>query len=561
MRTLFQNIAILGCPSNPHVPWTPENVQRVKRLGFTEMQLNIAWGARPADEPLTLEDVVDPTDDMKRLDPAHGGKLNSDPARRDERRADLKRRIALCKEAGLRTLYHFGCPNLWWYKADYDAYHGKMPRCISDGQTPDYYAATLKAFNDQFPGVDDVLVYTYDQDAWQCSEFGDCPNCRGTPLHQRLPAFVKRLAGEWRKYSPDGRLWWEPWELSAGQVYQCVEGMTGDDAIGLALHVNIAEVISTCPVDRWLKNTCNLAKQRRIPVIVEGFFGAPTEEVEPLQRLAHPLVPFRELKAIMPLPGVVGIKEYFGLVPDKEDPNLRMTAALLADPDITEEAALAKVAESYGPAAQEMTRFWTLTSEAQELFPWDTSWYLRCLGRSDIHHALSAAMIRGQQVSTPSWDSTRAAIFMKTDDRQPNPYMIEDVQLRFEMAIDRFKQALAVGEAVQERVPTGLRDDLRACLDDTREVLIRAIAYRLHLRETNLATVMRRYRSQGQPVAPRVLKDMEATLAEDLKNQGGDADVAMAMQLLRADVDQFLKTYFLEGPDKRSRGVFSLTSR
>ena len=60
MAVPFQyRVGILGCPSRPQVAWNRKNLERLKALGFNTMQLNIAWGYRPADEPLTLEDVVE----------------------------------------------------------------------------------------------------------------------------------------------------------------------------------------------------------------------------------------------------------------------------------------------------------------------------------------------------------------------------------------------------------------------------------------------------------------------------------------------------------------------
>src|SRR5258708_7599582 len=41
------------------VPWTDENLLRLKDLGFNTIQVNVAWGPRPNDEPLNLEDVVE----------------------------------------------------------------------------------------------------------------------------------------------------------------------------------------------------------------------------------------------------------------------------------------------------------------------------------------------------------------------------------------------------------------------------------------------------------------------------------------------------------------------
>ena len=59
LKTKQLKIALIGCPSQPDVPWTKETVTRVRDLGFNAIQLNIAWGSRPADEPLNLEDVLE----------------------------------------------------------------------------------------------------------------------------------------------------------------------------------------------------------------------------------------------------------------------------------------------------------------------------------------------------------------------------------------------------------------------------------------------------------------------------------------------------------------------
>ena len=192
--------------------------------------------------------------------------------------------------------------------------------------------------------------YTYDQDAWLCSEFGPCPRCLGIPLPERLVPFLDSMAARWRKSRPQGRLWWEPWELSAGQALACAERVQ-PAGFGLALHCNIAEVIGTMPVDRWLKNMAGVAEERNIPVIVEYWLVGTCEELENFRHLAHPLVTLRGLKAIASVPGVVGIKEYYGLNPLVEDPNLRMSSLFFQQPNISETAALRALAKPYGPAA------------------------------------------------------------------------------------------------------------------------------------------------------------------------------------------------------------------
>ena len=120
--------------------------------------------------------------------------------------------------------------------------------------------------------------------------------------------------------------------------------------IGLAVHSNFIDVMAAYPVDRYFKNVVALAAGRGMPVIAEYFLGDSSEEIEPLA-LAHPLVTLRGLKAIADVAGVAGIKEYFGLAPDREDPNLRMTGLFFANPGITEAEAVRQLAAPYGKAS------------------------------------------------------------------------------------------------------------------------------------------------------------------------------------------------------------------
>jgi hypothetical protein len=567
-------VGFLGAPNsfNPFnfhlkVAWDQEAVGRLKALGFNTIQINVAWGPRPDDEPLNLEDIIELTPEelaqYPQPVPLH---CDPSPVRRAARRKDMHDRIALCRKVGLRTLFHFGAP----YNA-HMAYGDNPPNCIMDEKVIQRYELMLETFVREFPGVDDILIYTYDQDAWLCNEFGECPRCQGVPLHERLAPFLERLAGKWQQLNPGGRMWWEPWELSAGQVLKNVE-VINPQGFGLMVHCNIAEVQSTMPVDRWLKNTAALAQQRGIPVVVEYFLGGSSEEMEPFLCLSHPLVILRGLRAIHAAEGVTGIKEYYGLVPIREDPNLRMTALFFANPQISDEQALKILAEPYGEAAAGMVDFWRLTSAGQELFPWDVSWFAREVGRSRVDHSLAAAMLRGQQCHTPSWVSSRHAIFMKCDDLQPDAWMLEDIQLRCQMAADRWDQALKLGQALEAVVPAALLPDFHKNLIDLAGLYRRAMAYSYHLRETNLAEILRKRMEQGLTLPPKIVAELGRMLAADLENcraesslsrgEGQDwPEMLPALALFREDLTLFLKTYFIEVPDLRSKGVFSVTSR
>jgi hypothetical protein len=550
-------VGFLGCPARAGVKWNDRHLSMLKDRGFNALQLNIAWGSRPGKEALNLEDLVELPAELGHLAGNTPMLGDQSPEVRQWRRDETLRRIDLCKRHGFRTIFHFGAPYVG------DQFIGDAPEnCLLDGKTQPRCLALLETFAREYPGVDDLLVYTYDQHAWLCSEFGPCPRCTGRPLHERVVPFLDAMGAKWRACgNPDGRLWWEPWELSAGQVLACVERVD-PEGFGLSLHCNIAEVMGTFPADRWLKNTVALAAQRGIPSLAEYWLGGASEEVEPYTRLAYPLTTLRGLRALAAVPDLAGIKEYYGLLPDQEDPCLRMTGLFFNNPDIGEEEALRLLAVPYGKAAGAVQVFWRLVSEAMDLFPWEVSWLIRAVGTSDPAHSMSAALVRGVPWHTPSWASTRRNTFMVVDTMEhPDPWMLEDIQLRCGLAADRMARAIGAGEALADDLPQALAVHFAEGLRELREWRRRTLAYTLHTRETNLATVMRETRRQGRDIPDAHWDEMRALLEEDLVNQGQDGPVASALDLLDQDRDRFLATYFLPGEDTISRGYTSLTSR
>lgn len=572
--TARHRIAVLGTPSRPLAPWDATTLAGLARDGFTGVQLNIAWSYRPADEPLNLEDVWDVVGA-----PVAGG----DPSRVDLRRAELADRAGRARAAGLRTLFHIGMP--YQGRAGFDGV--ALPQCISDPETAARYVRAVREFAAAFPDVDDLLLYTYDQDAWLCDEFGECPRCSGVPLHRRLPAFLIAVARAWRAARPEGLVWWEPWELSAGQALTCIPRLA-EAPIGLMLHSSIAEVITTMPGDRFLVNAARAAAEAGLPVVVEVFLSSSNEEVEPWRHLPVPLVTVRQLREVERIPGVVGIKEYFGLQPHDADVNLAAARIYLRDPAIADDALLDELS-GHAPGLAE---FWARSSRAYEVYPWDASWFVRQLGRSVPAHELSAATVRGAQSGaslweTPAWRSTRASMFMRTDNSEPHPWLAEDVGLRFAEAADLMEDALAMLDAA---VANGLDVDasLQAQRSEAEGFVTRARANALHLRESALCALLRR----GSPRTPELLVELRDLLVEDRLNQEREerralgapvvearatplqlaerwivadppdlAAIGAALDVLDRDPDAFLATYFLPGPAAARWGQFSVTSR
>jgi hypothetical protein len=535
-------MAILNHPVSPHaVAWSAAALVKVKEFGFNAIQVNIGWGPRPADEPLNLEDVVELATDVwtevgSPLSP------NSDPARLEHRRAELRERVRLSRAAGLRTAFNFGAP----YNK-HGLFGGEPPNCILDENVLRRHELLLRAFGEEFE-VDDLWLYTYDQDAWLCSEFEGCPRCHGRPLHERVTLFLGRLVAAWRRARPEGRVWWEPWELSAGQIHRVLATVT-TEGLGLALHNNAAEVMVALPADRHVRNLARAAAARGIPVTIEGFLGAASEEVEPFTHLQSPVTTYRQVVAMQAVPGVTGIKEYFGLDIGKEDPNLRAAALAFANTALSDDELLGRLSEGYGSpeVRKQVQEVWRIASQAMETYPWDASWYVREVGKSVPAHSLNAAAIRAFCADTPAWRSTRAASFMLIDDLEPHPWLLEDLQLRWSECARLQADALAIGREVSPRVAVSVQAEFQAFLYELAEFRRRCLAYAFHCRETNLAMILRTDIALGRELSERLIEELHGLLLADRDN-AGTCDYDDAIELLEADPHAFLGKYFLPVP-------------
>jgi hypothetical protein len=425
-------IGIVGHPTTPDVAWSDEQLLVLKDLGLNMLQLSIAWSWRPAGEVLNLENLDNPA-------------LAS----------EWQRRAQKARAFDFRPLAHFGLP----VGPQTDA-----TTCILDPPVRDGYAGRLSRFMHDFPAVDDVLIYTYDQRAWLCSEFGDCPRCHGVPLHERLTQFLEAMVDAVCSERAAARLWWEPWELSAGQTYAVVDRIRPGN-FGLVCHSTIAEVQFVNTTDLWFRNLARLAHGHGIPMIGEGFFGGSGEDVSPLTHLPCPRLVYQQLDALRHTAGVVGIKEYYGLVPLHLSANMRLLRAYLHSPEAAVSALLDEVATPYGaPAKDLLLDSWELTAQAMEFFPWDASWALRRIFEQGEN--VSYERIPNASWMTPSWQANRRGFYMVTDETQQHPWLLEDVALRAQFAARRFDEAATLLTKATDK--TTLRDDVRKQADQVR---------------------------------------------------------------------------------------------
>ena len=495
-------VGIVGSPSFPEISWSDEELEQIKALGVNMVQLNIAWAGKPGNEVLNMEDLD------------------------SEQRAKFAFRIKQARKHGLRVIAQFGIPKLLGEDP-------REPACILDPDVQEKYRNMLTEFMTSFPEVDDIMVYTFDQNAWLCSEFGPCPRCSGVPLDDRVPQFLNMLNETMQKCRPNTMFWWKPWELSKGQVVTILSKVNPAH-FGLVLNPSSSSEVypfneRSFGSDLGVKRNVRIASERNIPVIGEfdhtlykGYFQ--------LQDYFPRLI-YEVMQEWRKIPGVIGVKEYFGFAPSTFSVNAAMLRAWMRAPNASLESLLEEISTPYGErTAPLMRKAWESVAQSVEAFPWDTTYLVGEIGLargSDGSHGWLPAVIPNATTSTPIWQSNRRANFMLTQDTKADPWLFEDVGLRLEdsaqfafKAVEFYDQAISAGE--------GKVDDIRTQRENIWTLARSLRAKSLHLLETLAAQDARTVQNSEKQYAI-VTKRLEALLAKDVENQGGKAEVAQKL--------------------------------
>ncbi|MHB8278754.1 MAG: hypothetical protein ACYDIA_14020, partial [Candidatus Humimicrobiaceae bacterium] len=347
-KTFEKCIGIIGNPMNPDVAWSDEQLLAMKEIGIDTLQLSIAWSSKPANEVLNMEDLDNPL--IAKI---------------------YKTRVEKAHHFGLKALAHFGIPKTIHYN-QLDA-----TACISDPEVVEKYRKRLIKFFKEYD-ADEVMIYTYDQWAWLCSEFGDCPRCKGVPLYERLVPFLQTLVDAVQEGKPGARLWWEPWELSEGQIIEVIERIKPDH-FGIIMHNSIAEVHFTYCCDMSFRNIARLAVSKGIPFVGEGHFGGSGDDIQTIDHMPCPRLVYQQLYCMHNTTGVIGIKEYYGFVPAYFSVNIAMFSSYLQSPEEKLYELLEQIVEPYGGGKSLLLEAWEMVSQGMELFPFNANWWLRGL--------------------------------------------------------------------------------------------------------------------------------------------------------------------------------------
>ena len=501
-------VGIVGNPSAPDISWSDEELEQIKALGVNMVQLSIAWGGKPANEVLNLEDLD------------------------AEQRAKFAFRIKQAKKHGLKTIAQFGIPRMINYSP-------VQPACILDLSVQKKYQELLTDFMTSFPEVDDVMVYTFDQRAWLCSEFGPCPRCTGVPFDERLPQFLNLLNETMQKCRPNTRLWWKPWELSRGQVVTIL-GKVKPAGFGLALNPSTSNEVypfndRSFKSDLGVKRFVQLAKEHGIPVLGEfdHTFYKPLYLIEDF----FPRLIFEQMNCWKEMPGIVGVKEYYGFSPSVFSVNAAMLKAWMKSPSASLDKLLNEIAAPYGPqAAPLLQQAWEYTAQSVEAYPWDTTYLIGPIGLDrhwDGSHDWDPVHIISTSWDTPIWKANRRGNFMLTDEPKAHPWLFEDAGLRLEdaaalgfKAVGFYDQALAAGGPKADDI----RTQREIVWKTSRSLRAKSLHYLMTLAAQDARTVQ-----NDEKQFSIVTKRLEALLKKDVENQGGNAAVAQKLAELQRD--------------------------
>jgi len=507
-------IGVVGNPSVPDISWSDEQLEQIKALGVNMVQLSIAWGGKPANEVINLEDLD------------------------QEQREKFSFRIRQAKKHGLKTIAHFGIPKML-------NFNPVQPACVLDNDVLSKYETMLGDFMTSFPEVDDVLVYTFDQQAWLCSEFGPCPRCTGMPLDERVPDFLNLLKDTMRRVRPQARLWWKPWELSKGQVTAILKKITPEN-FGLVLNPSTSNEVypfndRSFKSDLGVKRFAQLAHERGVPVI--GEFDHTLYKPLYLMEDFFPRLIYEQMVEWKAVKGLVGIKEYYGFAPETFSVNAAMLQAWIKSPDASLERLLAGVAAPYGKAASLMVQAWEANAQAVEAFPWDTTYLIGPMGldrRDDISHDWNPVDIPSATWDTPIWKANRRANFMLTDEYKAHPWLFEDAGLRLEdsaalafKAVEFYDRALLVSDP-------GKAADVRQQRLVVWKMARSLRSKGLHFLETLAAQDARTVQNDPKQFE-LVRKRLEELLKRDVQNQDGAEAVAKKLADFQRDPTAWLR--------------------
>ena len=522
MKDVEYKIGMVGNPLIPETQWSDEQMQVLKDLGFNTVQMNIAWDNRPNGEILNLEHVE------------------------GEALKEMQRRENVMKKHSLKGLPHFGMPRIkiLGHEANITSYI--TPACISDEFIVSEECEKFKKFFKNCPTVKDIMIYTYDQHAWLCSEFGNCPRCAGIPLSDRLPKFLNTILDTLYDIDPEITFWWQPWELSLGQILDTLDKIDKPN-FGLMLNTGGLESYFTNFQNTWIKTIGDKAKEKNIPIIGEIQATGSGVGTVPLQRFPCPTLVYRQIEILQSLPTLKGIKEHFGIAFSRLGVNTLFLKEYFKNCNLSLDELLKNTAKYYGEKASEyLIEAWKESEKGMDLIPYSFTYEYSNIACLSPKHDYNFPKVNCVHANTPAWESDRRAGIMLTHDTNYHPWAMENAALLFKQSSAKF---LKVAELYKKAIEvcSARADDLEEAYSDIM-VMYRAnkgqyLKFMMGLTAVDARTA---YFQNDKKKYSAIYDKFESLLKEDMENREYDDEVKKEYETFKKDDKYYFDTRFMQ---------------
>jgi len=494
-------VGMVGDPILPEVEWSDEQMALLKDMGMNFAQLNIAWDSRPKNEPLNLDDMT------------------------DEVVAVFKKRVAVLKKFSMKGMLHFGLPKVKVLGHEANITQYITPACIMEKETLVDNTVMMEKLMYALPDVDEYMFYTYDQHAWLCSEFGNCPNCAGVSLDKRLPQFINQFKAAAAKINPGFIFWWQPWELSLGQICETLNGIEPAN-FGLMLNTGGAESYFNNLDNYWIRCISVIAAEKNVPIIGEIQTAGSGVGAVPLSSFPCPTLVYRQISIVRRLPTFVGIKEHFGYPFSKTSCNMLFSGEYLKDTEASLEELLRRTAAYYGDKATPyLVEAWTKAEQAYDFIPFAFTYLYSNIAGYPLKHDFNVPKVEGVYADTPAWESDRRAYFLNTHGVSYHPWALEDAALRFKQSGTRFRECHAL---LTKALGFGSsrREDLERQCSDMLQMAKANLGQYYYFKEALLAFDARTALFQrDEDKFGLIVAEFEEILKLDMLNQGKDKSI------------------------------------
>lgn len=516
--TAFKYVGgMVGNPDLPTVEWSDEQLQTLKDMGMNFAQLNIAWNGRPGNEPLNLDHM---DDEMIKV---------------------FQYRVAQLKKFGMKGMPHFGMPRMLMSKHDGNITPYMTPACILEDETMRNNWAMMEKLMRACPEIDNFMIYTYDQHAWLCSEFGSCPNCAGIPLDERLPDFINAFKRKMAEVNPNCIFWWQPWELSLGQIAEVLYKIEPNN-FGLMINTAGSESYFNNLDNYWVRGIGAIAEERNIPIIGEIQSAGSGVAGVPLQRVSCPTLVKRQIDIVKKLPTFVGIKEHYGYAFEKYSSNMIFLTEYLKDPEADTDTLLRRTALHYGKnCAEELVSAWKIAETATDFIPFEFVYLYSNICGYSPKHDFNVPMVQGVHADTPAWESDRRAFFLITHDISYHPWALENAALKFKQAANRFEKMVDLMNKALAKAEYRMTD-LKETIEDMDRVMRACYGQYYYFKESLAAYDARVAVFQGNTEKiERALKRFDDLMRGDIRNQKEDAVIVEKYREFKEDYKKFFE--------------------